>query len=276
MPIRAISPISVSSRGSAASDQLVGLRRMAFSIQTLRQANAKRWTEAKLTRSSEYRGTSQYPGPVPRILAAQNRYERVQAMTGVDWRFVACTHYRESNLNFNTQLGQGDPLHSVSTHAPEGRGPFNSFEDGAYDALVNCGPYAARIKDWSLPGMLTVLEMYNGLKYAYAGVPSPYIWSGTDQYTIGKVMRDHGPIEQVVDKQLGVAGIILQLPSKASEKPVEPITPLPAPTLPVPSKKPLPEAPKPNTGPILNKEGEDISTYLHELGHEVWEWLRRH
>jgi hypothetical protein len=59
--------------------------------------------------------------------------------------------------------------------------------------------------------MLTLLEQYNGLSYANANRPSPYIWSGTDQYTIGKVLVDHGPIEEVVDKQLGCAGLIIAM-----------------------------------------------------------------
>lgn len=61
--------------------------------------------------------------------------------------------------------------------------------------------------------MLTLLEQYNGLSYANANRPSPYIWSGTDQYTIGKVLVDHGPIEEVVDKQLGCAGLIIAMMS---------------------------------------------------------------
>jgi hypothetical protein len=64
--------------------------------------------------------------------------------------------------------------------------------------------------------MLTLLERYNGLAYANAGRPSPYIWSGTTIYDPpsgpgGKVIRDHGPIEPVVDKQLGCAGLILAI-----------------------------------------------------------------
>lgn len=233
---------------------------MSLDISALRLANAKRWTEAKLTRAPEYNT------PRERILAAQNRYERVQAMTGVSWLFVACTHYRESNLNFNTQLGQGDPLHSVSTHVPTGRGPFNSFEDGAYDALVKCAPFAARICDWSLPGMLTILEMYNGLGYARKGLPSPYVWSGTDQYLSGKYIRDGVFDPNTVDKQLGVAGLI---------KAVQPMI-LPRPTVVPPVIiKPTTDLPSPG-GPILNKEGEDISEYLHEFLHEAWQWLKDH
>ena len=74
-------------------------------------------------------------------------------------------------------------------------------------STLNCAPYAARDTDWSIARMLSLLEQYNGLSYANAGRPSPYIWSGTDQYSIGKVVVDHGPIEPIVDKQLGCAGL---------------------------------------------------------------------
>lgn len=178
---------------------------MPFDINTLREANAKRWAAAIITRGPEY------ATPVARILGAKDRYKAISIATGVPWYYIAAFHYRECGLNFSQSLAQGDPWDQVSRHVPAGRGPFHSFEDAAVDALTACPPYASRNKDWSLPGGLTIAEGYNGLKYAYAGVPSPYIWSGTNQYKIGKVIVDHGPIEPVVDKQLGIAGLILSL-----------------------------------------------------------------
>ena len=71
-----------------------------------------------------------------------------------------------------------------------GEGRSGSWEEAAIDALVNCAPRAARNKDWSIGGTLTKLEQYNGLGYAARGRPSPYIWSGTDQYKSGKYVRD--------------------------------------------------------------------------------------
>lgn len=44
-----------------------------------------------------------------------------------------------------------------------GGGPFNSWEEAAIDTLVNCAPYVARNKDWSVGGALLMLEQYNGL-----------------------------------------------------------------------------------------------------------------
>lgn len=194
-------------------------------------------------------------------------------MTGVAWQAIACMHYRESSLNFNTQLGQGDPLNRVSVHVPKGRGPFKSFEDGAYDALVNCAPYAARIHDWSIPFALTTLEMYNGLGYARHGVPSPYVWSGMSPYHSGKYVADGVYDPNTVDKQLGVAGIIKLLPA---------VTASVATQVPPNLHKPTSEAltgssnpPKPSE-PILNKAGEDITDHLYELFSPVWQWLKDH
>jgi lysozyme family protein len=177
-------------------------------LAALKAANGKRWANARLTRGAEF---SRFAA---KAVTNKTRYRDVEGRTGVHWCFIAASHYRESTMDFTRQLGQGDPLDRVSVHVPAGRGPFlgpKGFEDAAYDALVNCAPYAARNSDWSIAGLLTLLERYNGLAYANAGVPSPYIWSGTDQYVRGKVVVDHGPIEPVVDKQLGCAGLILAI-----------------------------------------------------------------
>jgi lysozyme family protein len=76
-------------------------------------------------------------------------------------------------------------------------------------ALAVCPPYAAKWKDWSVGGTLSLLEQYNGLGYATKGIPSPYIWSGTDQYSKGKYVADHMFDPSVVDAQFGCAGLIL-------------------------------------------------------------------
>jgi lysozyme family protein len=206
-------------------------------IAALKVANTRRWANAKLTRGPEF------TVPAKKALANKATYVDIATRSGMPadaWVFVAVTHYRESSQDFSKNLGQGDPWNEVSTHVPAGRGPFKNFADAAVDALVNCPPYAARNTDWSMAGLLTLLERYNGLAYANAGRPSPYIWSGTDQYTIGKVTKDHGPIEPVVDKQLGCAGLILAIqaldtapkvivsPTPAAKPVVQAVPPSPA------------------------------------------------
>jgi len=168
----------------------------------LKSANAHRWATATPTRN--------FASIARELIApdAKARYRAVEALTGVPWAFIAVAHEREASQNWNTHLAQGDPLHEVTRHVPIGEPAFASWEDGAVDALVHCPPHAALNKDWSIGGTLTMLEEYNGLKYASYNRPSPYIWSGMSCYTTGKVLVDHGPIVEVADIQLGCAGLL--------------------------------------------------------------------
>src|SRR6202165_3343147 len=154
-------------------------------IDALIVANQQRWEAMTLTASlvPMLNKVSQ------RLIAAKDRYVTVSNTTTVPWWVIAVIHERESSQSWLGSLAQGDPWNRVSVHVPKGRGPFNSWEEAATDALVNCAPYAARNKDWSIGGTLTKLEEYNGLGYASRGRPSPYLWSGTNQYRSGKYVR---------------------------------------------------------------------------------------
>lgn len=171
----------------------------------LKAANEKRWANAKLTRN--------FTAVAKRLVAAGAKatYETVSARTGVPWAFIAVAHERECSQDWHGSLAQGDPWDKVSVHVPAGRGPFQSWEDAAVDALVHCAPYAAQNHDWSIGGTLTKLEEYNGLGYAARSRPSPYIWSGTDQYVSGKYVRDGRYDPNIVDTQLGCAGLLMAM-----------------------------------------------------------------
>jgi lysozyme family protein len=208
----------------------------------LTRASLRRWQEAKLTRKSVSDSVARS------LVAAKPRYQAVEAKTGVPWAVIAVIHERESSQNFKTQLGQGDPLNQVSVHKPAGRGPFKTWEDGAYDALVNCAPHLARRTDWSLAGVLIALELYNGLGYANKGVPSPYLWAGTNQYTAGKYVADGVYDPNKVDAQLGCVAMLFSMMAidptitftGANITPIKvPPPQMPAPT-PVPQPTPQP------------------------------------
>jgi lysozyme family protein len=172
-------------------------------IVALKAANARRWQLAKTARNC-----SSVAG---RLIAAKPRYQTVEAKTGVPWFVIAVIHERESGQNWSASLAQGDPWNRVSVHVPAGRGPFSCWEDAAVDALTECAPHAAQNGDWSAGGALTILEQFNGLGYAARGVPSPYLWAGTDQYKSGKYVRDGVYDASVVDTQLGCAGLLLAM-----------------------------------------------------------------
>lgn len=167
---------------------------------TLKAANAKRWAKAELARD--------FSMIAKRLTAARPRYQAVEAHTGVPWFIIAVIHMRESSQNWERSLAQGDPIDRVSVNVPRGRGPFKSWEEAAIDALVNCHPYLARKKDWSLGPALANLEAYNGMGYASRGRPSPYLWAGTDQYSSGKFVRDGVYDPSHVDQQPGCAGLL--------------------------------------------------------------------
>jgi lysozyme family protein len=174
-------------------------------LNALTAANAKRWGNAKLSRN--------FTSVAGRLIApgAKARYRAVSTRTGVPWPVIAVIHERECSQNWTGSLAQGDPWNRVSVHVPAGRGPFRSWEEAAIDALVSCPPYAARNTDWSIGRTLTMLEQYNGLGYAVRGRPSPYIWSGTDQYRSGKYVRDGIYDPNVVDSQPGCAGLLMAM-----------------------------------------------------------------
>ncbi|MGJ5205549.1 hypothetical protein [Bradyrhizobium sp. HKCCYLR20261] len=166
----------------------------------LKAENSRRWIKTNRLRS--------FSSVARRLVAAKARYQAVSKVTGVPWPIIAVIHERESSQSWSRSLAQGDPWDRVSVHVPAGRGPFASWEDAAVDALVNCAPHAARWRDWSIGGALTLLEHYNGLGYARRGVPSPYVWAGTDQYRCGKYVRDGVYDAQAVDRQPGCAGLL--------------------------------------------------------------------
>ncbi|RZN21941.1 hypothetical protein [Bradyrhizobium sp. Leo121] len=204
-------------------------------LNALTRANADRWAKAKLTRD--------FTAIAKRLVGAKARYQAVEAKTGVPWWVIAVIHMRESSQDWSGSLAQGDPWNRVSVHVPAGRGPFKSWEEAAVDALVNCHPYLAREKDWSIGPALTNLELYNGAGYANRGKPSPYLWAGTDQYTAGKYVADGKYDPNHVDQQPGCAGLLLAMialdPSISFGEAKPP--PQPAPT-PVPTPAPEPSA----------------------------------
>jgi lysozyme family protein len=184
----------------------------------LANTNAARWKGAKITHGD-------FATPAKKLVAAKSRYQVVEKRTGVPWFIIAVIHERECSQSWTGSLAQGDPWNKPSVHVPANRGPFKSWEDAAVDALVNCAPFAAKNTDWSAGGSLTMLERYNGLGYAsgpverhangsvthYPPQPSPYVWAGTSAYAKGKYVRDGEFDPNVVDQQLGCAGLILAM-----------------------------------------------------------------
>lgn len=188
--------------------------------------NLDRWARAKFTRSTQINAQA------AKIEANRVRYEVVSVKTGVPWDVIGVIHYRESSGSFAGVLHNGQKIIGTgkkTTIVPKGRGPFSSWEEAAVDALMNCHPFAGKNKDWSIAGTLDLLERYNGRGYRKKGLPSPYLWAGTDQYAKGKYVADGKYDPNHVDQQLGVAALLKKIRGD-EEKPVQPAKPVPAPS----------------------------------------------
>jgi len=183
---------------------------MAYAALTA--ANAKRWAAMTILPGRK----AGLDANARRILSHKDVYQAVERKLVslghyVPWWAIGVIHLREADLNMNAQLAQGDPLSRRSVHVPAGRGPFlgpDAFLRGCLDALIDCAPHTALWHDWSSGGTATAFELYNGLGYANMGRPSPYNWSGSDQYRSGKYVSDGVYSSTAVDVQPGCMAVL--------------------------------------------------------------------
>lgn len=170
-------------------------------LENLKSANLRRFNAMHVT--------LEFTTIAKHLIEAKDRYQTVEKKTGVPWPIIAVIHMRESSQDFHTQLAQGDPLASVSTHVPRGQGPYlgvDAWERAAGRALIETG--GSTWKDWSPGGFTTFLEKFNGLGYYAKENPSPYVWAGTDQYHSGKYIADGVYSSSAVDTQPGCVAML--------------------------------------------------------------------
>lgn len=148
------------------------------------------------------------------IYANKERYQVVSNITGVPWEVIGVIHSLECNLDFKQALHNGDPIIGTGKktyRVPRGRGPFKTWEDAAVDALNYDS--LGKITDWSDEMVCYALEKYNGFGYRtrHTGVLSPYLWSGTTHYTIGKFVSDGKYVKTAKSAQIGAIPLYLRL-----------------------------------------------------------------
>lgn len=149
-----------------------------------------------------------------RILKNKARYQQIERDNGVPWVMAAVIHMRESDLNFNTYLHNGDSLSGYTHHVPSGRpkvghGPPFTFEESAEDSLKLEG-FDTLKGQYTIELMLFCVEKDNGWGYLSKG-NSPYVWSWTNQYHGGKYTEDNHYDPNVWDVQPGCAAILYAL-----------------------------------------------------------------
>lgn len=147
-----------------------------------------------------------------KILRPENwkRYQQVQDATDVPAAFIGALDYRESDCDPSTGLGQGDPWNQVSKHVPRGCGPFSSWV-GAAIFYVNFDHLNDNSVAWSQAYECWKGEIWNGLGYRAHGLPSPYLWAGTNWQHDGLYKTDGHFDRSAIDTRVGIMPIIVHI-----------------------------------------------------------------
>ena len=147
-------------------------------------------------------------------------YLEIEARTGVPWYLVAAIHNLEASFNLSCHLHNGDSLNARTVHVPKNRPriwqPPSDWASSAMDALDYDGFLSAPAEHggWSLELMLYQLERYNGIGYRMHRIPSPYLWSFSNQYKKGKYVADGKWDPEAVSRQCGAATLMKAMVEK--------------------------------------------------------------
>lgn len=158
------------------------------------------------------------PDAVDNVIAITKRIQSNQAaylnisnnFGSMPYYFVGIIHCMECNFLFRKHIANGDPLNARTTHVPaglptEGNPPFD-FTEAAISEFHYFG--FDKWTDWSIPAMLYLNERWNGMAYRSKGINSPYLWSGSNNYSKGKFVSDGVFDPNAVSQQIGVALIL--------------------------------------------------------------------
>jgi hypothetical protein len=144
----------------------------------------------------------------------------------------------ECGQDWTLNIAQGDPWNKRSVHVPKGRGPFNSWEEAAIDALSIDG--TDKVKLWSVERLCYELENTTGSAPAQRA-STPRICGATATTTArGKYVADHVWDANAVSGQAGAMPILSRMMALDSSitfgqvpKPPDIPTHEPAPTKPL-------------------------------------------
>lgn len=262
---------------------------LAFTYANTKPGYRVMWTQMVVdpTRLAEFAATA------ARLYKNIAVYKQIEAATGVPASVVMVIHEREADGDMRAYLGNGEPYSKVTTLVPKGRGPFATFIAGAIDALSYDS--LTGLADWCIERTAFRLEGYNGDGYWLHGVPSPYVWGGTNQQKPGKYVKDgpDGWDPTVMDVQEGCMPLLSAiwaidpslrlyldgqqpaLPGQPPTPPAAPVTIPPPPDVEPPAPAPV-DPPSASSGIVggaliaaviaaLAVFGQTVATFIHHL-----------
>lgn len=174
-----------------------------------------RWNQAKIGAVWEIATNK----AVMLYLRTRERYEVVEKMrsNGVPAPVLFCLHYRESDNDFTCHPHEGSSLLHRTRYVPKGRLPPPKEPPYKWEVSAEDAYYVAdRLQgDWvDLPWAFEAMERFNGMGYRKRGHLSPYVYSGTQYYDIGKFTGDGRYSATARDKQLGCVAILKRMQQK--------------------------------------------------------------
>lgn len=146
-----------------------------------------------------------------RYIADKQRYLDLEAATGVPPLVSMVIADRESGGDPTRSLAQGDRWDRVSIHVPKNRGPFKSWLAAAIDAVAIDGLDKIGKGNWTFELACYFQEKFNGFGYRSHGLPSAYVWAGTNIYEGGKYVSDGNFVRSAWDTQVGVVPLMAAL-----------------------------------------------------------------
>lgn len=189
--------------------KLGGWKQMKYSFDESKETISKAWLSCEI----DHDKVNAVASVCGKISVYKDKYIDVAREIKCPWWFIACIHAKESSLDFKTCLHNGDPLPGPTTHVPSGRGPFNSWQEAAIDALKLKN--FDKVTDWSIEHILYLLESYNGFGYrSKIGDTgqvelTPYVWAFTNQHDeSGRYVRDGKYDKDSITKNPGAAAYI--------------------------------------------------------------------
>lgn len=148
-----------------------------------------------------------------RIRANIDRYNEVESLCEVPALFVAALHSLECDGSFERHLANGDPIDRATVNEPSGI-PAGTWTETAIAALALKGWAHNSDLDWDDKFFwLWRCEKFNGFGYRMnnRNVNSPYLWSGSNQYSSGKFVSDGKFDPDAVSQQIGIVPILWAL-----------------------------------------------------------------
>lgn len=154
------------------------------------------------------------------ILSHRINYFLAEKATGVPWAVIGAIHLMEADppCAMSRGLHCGQRWDQVTTEEPTGKGPFESWQAAAVDALKRW----ADKTDWDIGRIGARLEAYNGWGYYDRGRESPYLWSGCNWGVgTGKFIADgaKGWRANAVSKQVGAMVVLKELAKRGAWTP---------------------------------------------------------